>query len=34
MQHELGLMGTIYHNVYVVISATAANTCRDGFLED
>ncbi|KAK3371099.1 heterokaryon incompatibility protein-domain-containing protein, partial [Lasiosphaeria ovina] len=31
---ELGIMGTIYHNAYVVISAASAQTCEDGFLED
>jgi hypothetical protein len=34
IQHELGLMGAIYHNAYVVITAASARTCEDGFLED
>lgn len=31
---ELGIMGAVYHNAYVVISAASARTCEDGFLED
>jgi hypothetical protein len=34
MQVELGLMGAIYHNAHVVISAAVAPTCESGFLED
>ena len=33
-QRELRIMGTIYHNAYVVISAASAATCNDGFLQD
>jgi hypothetical protein len=33
-QQELGIMGAIYHNAYVVISAASAATCHEGFLQD
>ncbi len=33
-QLELRIMGAIYHNAYVVISAASAATCNDGFLQD
>lgn len=33
-QRELRIMGTIYHNAYIVISAASAATCNDGFLQD
>ncbi|KAM7183498.1 Heterokaryon incompatibility protein (HET) domain containing protein, partial [Rhypophila sp. PSN 637] len=32
MEHEPSIMGAIYHNAYVVISAMSAKSCNDGFL--
>ncbi|KAH7304081.1 heterokaryon incompatibility protein-domain-containing protein [Stachybotrys elegans] len=32
MEREVAIMGAIYHNAYVVISASSAKSCNDGFL--
>lgn len=33
LERELAIMGAIYHNAYIVIAASSAQSCNEGFLD-